>query len=176
MNLCDGEETGTFCIADVDKDGVEELVVYRTKNIIEVVYQYDAATSTMKEELRGYPGMTFYDNGVMQEPLSHNQGPGQTIWPYKIYEYNAASDSYEEKGMVDSWDKEYRSEYYPQDVDTSNYGTVFSIQYEGYGEAYKDYFSKEVYDEFLNKLLKDAKEIKLDFIPLSFENIDRIAV
>lgn len=70
--------TNQFAVYDIDGDGKEELLItYSTTYTAgqgELVYGFDSAAGTVTEELRAYPLLTYYDNGVVEEKMSHNHG------------------------------------------------------------------------------------------------------
>lgn len=168
-------ETNYFAICDVDGDGVEELIIewnaasMAGKELL--VYQYAPATAKWTCELTAFPGAVFYSNGTILDGLSHNQGYGYKLWPYAIFEYNASSDTYNEAGSVDSWDKDVMPTGYPDSVDSDNVGTVYMINYAGYNSDGFNYSQSE-YDAFYNKLLNNASEINLASKPLTPDNLN----
>ena len=115
-----------FAICDIDMDGAEELLVEITNTcvagMIIQVFDYDAKADEVVEQYCGFPGVEFYDNGILYEPWSHNQG-GAEIHPFEVYRYNEQDDSYESvtsietQAAYDEWEekemKNARSIYIP---------------------------------------------------------------
>ena len=72
---------------------------------------------------------------MLQEPAawSHNQGrAGDSLWPYTLYRYDAASDRYVQTALVDAWSRAYTeplglTEPFPEDIDRSGTGVVYYI-------------------------------------------------
>ena len=147
----------SFAICDVDQDGQEELIIiwestYTVRQSV-IVYGYDSETETVRAELWQYPLQTFYDNGIVEVGLSHNQGLAREMpdnmdfWPYFLYQYDKVSDTYMEIALVDAWNKafmetDYNGNAFPDDIDVDGDGVVYMITNEGYertvdGEAYQ---------------------------------------
>lgn len=130
----------SYAITDMDGDGYEELVIiYSTASMagmFETVYGYNPETDTLTQEFMGFPSVTFYDNGMIKEDASHNQSYGE-LWPFGLYQYDAASDSYSQVGYVDTWDVsindtsyDYESKTelpFPTDKDTDGDGILYNI-------------------------------------------------
>ena len=94
-----------FAICDIDMDGAEELLVEITNTcvagMIIQVFDYDAKADEVVEQYCGFPGVEFYDNGILYEPWSHNQG-GAEIHPFEVYRYNEQDDSYESVTSIET--------------------------------------------------------------------------
>ena len=82
------EKTGenVFAVHDVNGDGKDELIVRWTE---EGSPNYGWGTTVYdtngKARFGGYGRLTFYSNGAVSVPWSHNQGPATAIWPYDLY-------------------------------------------------------------------------------------------
>lgn len=129
-----------FAVFDIDGDGREELLIqYTTASMAgmrEAVYDYDAETGTMREELSEFPLVTYYENGAVEVGWSHNQGlnafSSDEFWPYNLYRYDSAADTYVILGMVDAWDravseKNYAGESFPDEADEDGDGILYSV-------------------------------------------------
>jgi len=175
-----------FAVIDVDKDGKEELIIcFITSSMAgmrEVVYDYDENTDSVVEEYTGFPGAVFYENGLIEEGLSHNQGmaPLGDFWPYMLYRYRSETDDYECICMVDAWEKEYRAEDYdgnpyPEEIDTEKSGIVFFIMEDGnYNTASTEPIGKGAYEEWRRGQGLDSPETKITFQELTEENIGKM--
>ena len=167
-----------FCIADVDGDEVEELLVGWTSTYVagmmEVIYEYDPDTRQMRTELQEFPYVTFFDNGMILAGWSHNQTRGMDLWPYSMYRYNMTNDRYFYVGSVESWQKEVWPEGFPDEIDVSGCGTVYAIEY---GEEYTgEYlYDQSQYDQFYDAIFGTAEELELDWHPLTAQEVDALS-
>lgn len=165
----------SFAIADVDQDGQDELLIQITETYMAgmMLKIYDVDESKYSEELAytceltEFPSVKIYDNGVILTDWSHNQGVGETIWPYSIYTYDAASDTYVYRGNAECWDKDYmdtnyNGEEFPDDEDEDGDGTLYYVTDENLSEEVVT-MDKEEYDDWLASYLGDASEMKLHF-------------
>ena len=74
----------------------------------------------------------FYSNGVVSEPWSHNQGPACAIWPYRLCQWDAALDAYEDLGGARA--RSDRLEGFPRAADRDGDGMVYYIGEGAYRE------------------------------------------
>ncbi len=125
-----------FAVYDVDMDGEEELILaYQTAPMAgqtQYVFGYDAGSQQLRTEFSAFPLLTFYDNGVIKADWSHNQGLAGAFWPYSLYRYDPAADSYDLVAMIDAWDKNFaaadpQGNPFPDDADVSGMGLVYYI-------------------------------------------------
>jgi hypothetical protein len=182
-----------FAIADVDGDGQEELIVcfmassadeFRTS-----IYRYDESTGVCVEELQTaprenpgkYPGMTFYDNGVISVYLSTNPGREvcETIWPYSIYQWNGKSKSYDYVGTLYGLDKQLAvkaGEEYPTAADTDGYGTVYYLVDDSATGQNADSktMSRSKYESWYEKMFGGAAAKDITYLDMTDENIKSI--
>ncbi|MBD5532894.1 MAG: hypothetical protein HDQ98_11995 [Lachnospiraceae bacterium] len=162
-----------FCIADVDGDGTEELIIALTTTYMadmrEEVYEYDPVTQKMRKELQEFPYVTYLDNGMIFSWWSHNDSYGEDFWPYNIYRYDRVSDEYLYMGCVTGWQKEFQPEGYPDDVDVSGTGTVYSITY---GEEYTGEYDQLQYDQFYEEIIGMANELELQWYQITEEDLN----
>lgn len=168
-----------FCIADVDGDGREELLVALTTtymaDMVEEVYEYDPDIQEMRKEMQEFPYVTYFDNGMILAAWSHNHTYGEDFWPYNMYRYDADSDTYLYMGCVTSWQKTFQPEGYPDDVDVSGTGTVYAITYGD--EGVEDFcYNQEQYDQFYEETFGAANEIELQWHLLTGGELDDIIV
>lgn len=174
-------DDNSFAIFDVDGDGREELLVnYVTTAVagmLGVVYEYDTVNNCFQEEFVEFPALTFYDNGVVFAGASHNQGMSnrEDFWPYSVYQYDAASDSYEPAAYVDAWDAaywetDYNGNAFPEELDKDGDRMIY-ILYEGEQEYYLD---GEEYQSWRAAYLEGANEIAVPYVPLTEEQIDAL--
>ncbi|MCM1103571.1 MAG: hypothetical protein NC409_05640 [Clostridium sp.] len=166
-----------FCVADVDADDVEELMIAWTETyvagMLEAVYEYDPVTGEMRRELVEYPLITFFDNGMILAGCSHNQTHGPEFWPYNIYRYNMATDRYFCVGSVEGWQKEFWPDGFPDEADVSGTGTVYAIEY---GEEYTgEYcYDQSQYDAFYEMIFGGADVMEFDWRPLTEQEVEAL--
>lgn len=116
----DGEKldyTGTesvqenlFTVMDVDGDGQEELLLFWVNAFMggQNCFIFGYRDGAVYEELRAFPLLTFYDNGMIKADWSHNHNLGLDFWPYHVYRYDEESGAYQYAGGVDTWDRSVR--------------------------------------------------------------------
>lgn len=167
-----------YSIVDIDGDGKEELLICFTNTymaaMVERVYAYDPESDTLQEELVEFPDVTYYDNGTVIAGWSHNQGLGETLWPFTLYQYDSSSDTYLEVASVDSWEKSYREKDYegnmfPDELDTDGDGILYFINEPGdYSTEYP--VNKKEYDAWYQSYVGDAKPLNVSYRALEVEN------
>lgn len=172
-----------FAVYDVDKDGEDELIVEwinaSMAGMIDLIYDYDDATGEIRLEWSGFPSVTFYDNGVLVEDFSHNQGrAGDALWPYFLHQYDAEKDSYVQIASVDAWDKslsdkDWDGNLFPDEIDADKDGVLYYLMI-GEMSYYESLVDKAEYQSWRDSYTGKAKEIKLPFMDLTKENIHSI--
>lgn len=124
-------EENEFCIADVDSDGVEELVIsFSTAPMAGMqarVFGFDS--TNVIEELCAFPALTFYSHGLLKVFASHNHSMHMEFWPYSLMQYNPVSHSYDLIASVSGWQKEY----FPEDHEGNTFPDDIA---DGQGEVY----------------------------------------
>lgn len=183
----EGNKNGSFAIYDIDGDGFEELLLlfdggYTAANV-EYIWGYKNGNTHV--ELCDWPSMRYYNNGIIEVDLSHNQGLAGNFWPYSVYIYNGEMDEYQKFAAVDAWDKisteiEVRAEgeAFPSNIDTDGDGIVYYIlpaDWDGYYDMTP--LDGKDYESWRNDYLNGAEEIKIAdivFQPLNEENISKL--
>ncbi|MBE6765826.1 MAG: hypothetical protein E7546_08175 [Ruminococcaceae bacterium] len=173
-------EDNSFAVCDVDGDGNEELVIiFKTtcRALLSArVYDYNEETGELIEEWEACPSVKFYDNGyaVSNHPKNETHG---TVWPYAVYCHMADTDKYEFVANVHSlcddvesmpdcpWD-------YPYEVDVSGHGEVYYVD-TTWG-AYEEGRALDIteYEAWLDSKIGDAKEINVEYFPITQENVN----
>lgn len=182
-----------FVVYDIDNDGRDELIIMFTETAVAgmlgLIYDHNSDGNIIVE-LMAFPSMRFYDNGVIEVNISHNQGPSGDFWPYSLYKYNSENDSYIKIATVWSLgrdvieeqneyaEKEGREPYweYPYEADTSNSGIVYNIRLsdvEYSGE--KQYVDVTEYNEWHEEYIGGAELLELPFMKLTEENIENVS-
>lgn len=179
------EDGPSFALYDVDLDGTEELIVRDPVGEVAGqwvrIYGYDDASGKAYVELEEYPNLYYYDNGVIEAAWSHNQGAaGDKLWPYTVYQYDAASGMYTQLAMVDGWDRNLREvlagETFPDEADQDGDGFIYYIITEegGYAPAYGEAMDHTAYETWRDSYLNGAFPTGPSFLPLVKENIEAL--
>lgn len=167
-----------FAIYDVDGDGVDELILSITESsmaaMAETVYQYDTETDSIYEEIAEFPGMDYYDNGVILAGWSHNQGKGMKLWPFTLYVYDSETDSYTRTGSADSWDQDSVPDGFPSEYDADGDGTIYYLYGEDMSEGPSVVDGAE-YHEWLDPYLEDASLLEFAWHQLDDSGISDAA-
>ncbi len=171
-----------FALEDIDQDGKVELILFYTTTYVgghaEIIYDYDAATGSVREQLVEYPGVTHFDNGILKADWSHNQGLAGRVWPYTLYQYNPESDVYEAIAMVDAWDKsladkDYEGNAFPDEADKDGDLLVYYIMDADTYEL-KNPVDLAEYEKWFESYRGDAEVIRLSYMELTEENISKL--
>lgn len=188
----EGIEGNLFALHDVDGDGEEELVLlWQNASMagqMELVYGYDETADRVRQELREFPGVLFYENGAAEAAWSHNQGWGNDFWPYTLYRWQAGADTYESMGSVDAWDSALVSGGFPRDVDADADGVIYFLLTDNWnftahqdpdsGEEYWYYEQPPVdgaeYLQWREGIAGKAETLEPAFTALTAENIARV--
>ncbi|MCD7908541.1 MAG: RNA polymerase sigma factor, partial [Clostridium sp.] len=171
-----------FAVCDIDQDGADELILSFTTSsmagMTETIYKFDPASGTVKPELREFPALTYYDNGIIKAGFSHNHTLSEDFQPYSLYRYDEKNDRYEQIASVEGWqlsnsDVNYDGQPYPAEADPDQEGIVFYIMP---GEEYApDHpVSKKEYEAWYYSMLGTASEIDVPYQMLTPENISAI--
>lgn len=179
-----------FAVCDVDGDGRDELIFMYSNSamagMFARVYDHDGSGG-IKAECGGFPSMRFYDSGVIESDISHNQGYSGEFWPYTLYKYDPGTDKYNRIAFVEAMDKNlvdrvnsYAAEYgsenpvvYPQEADTSGSGFVYYISPEGTDGDVPPVDVTE-YEAWHEQFVGGADQIYPVFMKLTEENIKTI--
>lgn len=175
-----GFENNAFAILDVDGDGREELIFnFNTGNLgsmCEVIYDYDAAKDTLREELAEWVDTTYYSNGFIKVSDSHNHGKDpevRGIWSYTLYLYDVNTDSYQLQYYVTSWDRQINSENFPSELDTDGDGVLYYILEDGKTTEDADVqpMIRQEYDNWVKETLPEGCVMVVTYYPMTEESI-----
>ena len=182
-----------FAVYDIDNDGRDELIFMfndtYTAGMMGMIYDHNS-DGNIFEEFIEFPSLRFYDNGVIEANISHNQGPSGDFWPYTLYKYDNETDSYIEIASVWSLGRDIierqkeeaeKAGYepyweYPYEADTSNSGIVYIIilsDDEYSSESH--YVDVTEYNAWHEQYVGDAKLLELPFMKLTEENIENVS-
>lgn len=178
-----------FALVDVDADGDDELIVYYLTTAVAwhigAIYDYNDETGESYLKFKGYPLLSFYENGALEEGWSHNQGYAGDFWPYTLHEYDKENDRYNTVNYVDAYDRSlYEANQdapvdspFPYDVDIDGNGFVYYIySYENSLDDYQEIqaVDDDAYQTWLQEYTEGSKKIEITFYSITEENIDRI--
>lgn len=171
-----------FALCDVDGDGREELILtYSNTSMAEMntsIYDYDPEQDALVSEFSAFPSLVFYDNGVIQANWSHNQGRAGNFWPYTLFQYDQASDSYLPLGSVDAWDsalfpEDAEGNPFPETLDVSGTGMLYYLMDYGTYDT-SDPVDEADYLAWRDSFLQGANELEIPYQDLNEENIAKI--
>lgn len=152
-------EDNRFAICDIDMDGKDELIVDISSasmaGMIMQIYDYDAKEDELVSQGVFFPAVDFYDNGVVCEYASHNQGPTD-FWPYAFSWFNSKENTYVAEGSVYAEDKEYMGDSFPADKDADGDGRIYYISE---GDSKEKASTEAEYKEWQDSYIKDANTI-----------------
>lgn len=168
-NSTEGAAENDFALYDVDGDGQEELLLIWGNACMAGMglHVFGYAEGNVYEELSAFPAVTFYDNGIVKENWSHNQGlAGNTgFWPYTFSLYNAETDRYERVGSVDAWssDQPAASDEFPTDIDADGDGMVYFLLPVGWEGSYSSSYLADgaEYKAWRNSYLENAQPLNI---------------
>lgn len=170
-----------FAVYDIDGDGKRELLIQYvtgpTAGMMELIYDYDDETKSVREQFREYPLLTFYDNGMIEAGWSHNQGlSGDVLWPYTLWQYDPEEDTWQAAAEVEAWDREisetntFWNISFPEEVDADGDGVVYYVRPEGVSDYVAPIDGPE-YEQWRNSCLGDAKTVDVVYEEMTEQNI-----
>ena len=176
---CEKNGENVFAVHDVNDDGEDELIVRWT---LEGSPNYGWGTTVYdangKAQFYGGGRLTFYSNGAISVPWSHNQGPSIAIWPYNLYTcrvtfYNGINHShYTEAGSARA-----RSDSVPgfEEVAYADLDGDGVVYYVGDRAGLEEHpVDNDVYEAWRDQYLAGAQVLPVWYYPLTEENISLI--
>ena len=176
---CEKNGENVFAVHDVNGDGEDELIVRWT---LEGSPNYGWGTTVYdangKAQFYGGGRLTFYSNGAISVPWSHNQGPAMAIWPYDLYTchvtfYNGINYShYTEAGSARA-----RSDSVPgfEEVAYADLDGDGVVYYVGDRAGLEEHpVDNDVYEAWRDQYLTGAQVLPVWYYPLTEENISLI--
>ena len=138
------------------------------------IYDYNEKSEGLLEQWQGSYTVKFFDNGYATTENHHNQ-TNSSLWPFYIHGYNPETDSYECIAWIHAMDRDLVDDKaYPHEIDISNQGTVYFI--DEYGEQTEFTGDKPLditqYRAWINRHIGEAKEIDVQYLPMTSENIN----
>ena len=177
-------ENNLFAIDDVDRDGRPELIFNFNESYMadmcEVVYDYDAETDTLREELTAWVDTTYYSNGMVKELMSHNHGrdpEARGVWPYMLSKFDPETNSYQLLYYVESWDGNIYSEDFPSELDTDEDQLLYLITSGDMGETADSevlILNQEEFDSWAEEITPSWTEIHVTYRPMTADAIESV--
>lgn len=169
-----------FGVYDVDGDGREELLLSLSTTMVAgqgtYVLDYRTDTDTLLLQSPDRFGLepSFYENGAVCSPWSHNQGWGGRFWPYTVYRYEPGSDSYSYAGSADAWDRAISDKNpdfpaFPEDLDVSGSGFLY------YLDGDETPVDEAVYLQWLEGHTGGSDPLPVQWFALTEQNIARLS-
>lgn len=187
-DLKESRKKNTFAIADVDNDGVDELVVRQGSFGWEGdegwIYGYNASENTLYTEGGGGSSFQLYNNGVLIDTYKWRSPLGDAL--HYVNEYNPQTDKYEFVLEYDTWLKDSYPEKYPKDIDAEGAGAVYFVVGAGedgpdllYGHPgefdeakYAHPISKSEFDKRVTNKYLSGKKLELEYFSVTDEGIE----
>ncbi len=164
-------EENHFALMDVNRDGIEELIVqFVTAPMagnLETIYAWQGEEFAPEAILTVFPAVTYYDSGLVKEEWSHGSGLAPAgYWPYNLYQYDAETGMYALIASVDMQSQGAENAY-PAEIDADNPEMLFIVTQDGSEKT----LNKADYEAWLSETLAGAAPIQPPYQPLTEENI-----
>lgn len=167
---CDKNDVNVYAVHDVDGDGVRELIVrWMPEGAIGSAWGTSVYGAGGAEKFHGYGRLTFYSNGVISEPWSHNQGQASAIWSYRLY--RRSGGGYTELGSVRAISS--RMEQFPQSADLDGDGVVYYLGEDALTEEHA--VDNAAYEAWRAEYLAGAEILPVRYLPLTEETAGPLA-
>ena len=167
---CDKNDVNVYAVHDVDGDGVQELIVrWMPEGAIGSAWGTSVYGANGEEKFHGYGRLTFYSNGVISEPWSHNQGQASAIWPYRLH--RPSGGGYAELGSVRAISS--RMEQFPRSADLDGDGVVYYLGEDALTEEHA--VDNAAYAAWRAEYLAGAEILPVRYLPLTEETAGPLA-
>ncbi len=170
----DAMSQNRYAICDIDGDGVEELIISylagSMADMTEMVLEYDVDAEEVVMQGHFFPGASYYENGYVVNPYSHNHGLGE-MWPFSLHQYDKTSDSYERIAGIDSWNQDlfemdYDDNPFPSDIDEDGNGVIYYVYHPVSDDT--EEMDDEAYNAWIDQYL-DADVIEIEYLPIEYD-------
>ena len=170
------EEKDRFAICDINGDSKQELILVCNSgnDKWEDIYQIDEEDNEIirMETLPCSENNFYYDNGIILAQSGYQSSLSRKFRDYAVYE--EVEGTYFFRANVSAWEKEVDSKDFPEDIDVTNQGVVYYIEYPHIQEVDEVPVSQEEYDKWLEGYIGEANKIDVEYHILSRQNIDEI--
>lgn len=167
-------ENNTFAIADLDMDGIEELIINNESTefayMSAYIYSYDSKLGkAVRWDSITTPEPFVFNNGFIAESDLKNLSLGMEIMPYTVKK--CVDRQLEEIGYyVSSWDvslgeEDYSGNYFPYGVDSDGDGIVYVV--ENYFTGETEYYDTVEYEQWLKSQFGGFQDVALKSMDFS---------
>ena len=170
-----------FSVFDLDGDGYDELIFRFNASIsaskYEQVIGYDFTKHELYEEYCGYYGLEFYENGAIEDGLSHGDPRTGDFWPYNLYVFNKNTGKYDSAGYVEAlWSEAWPSDEtaFLSNVDKDGNGYVYFIDSYYSSDNLKFAVDDDKYQAWLKYYTNGTEKLDIDYHDLTEEEISKI--
>ena len=164
-------EKCSFAVADVNDDGTDELLILFSATMpihirTEIV---TVDNNNQLVSLGSYYGIhpEFYKYGYMVLKTSHNQTPGETIWPYGVHSFSYYTNEFEKIYYAYCIDKNsnYMNRYNPAE-DLDHDGVIYVVNDEK--------LTKAQYDAYVNAYIPSKNKKNISWKKITNSNINNL--
>ena len=166
-------EKCSFTVLDVDDNGVDDLVIKLDSTYIaaQITYYYTVKNGSLV--FMGTSGVLcdYYKGGYIKQRASHNQGPGNLVWPYGIAIYNDYSGNFEQIANVYDAEKDHPM------ANVGNGGYKAYLDYDDDGVIYYvdgEPYTKKEYDSFVNSYIPSKNKKSVSWQKINNTNINNL--
>ena len=170
-----------FSVFDLDGDGYDELIFRFDASIsackYELVIGYDFTKHELYEEYCGYYGLEFYENGAIEDGLSHGDPRTGDFWPYNLYVFNKNTGKYDSAGYVEAlWSEAWPSDEtaFLSNVDKDGNGYVYFIDSYYSSDNLKFAVDDDKYQAWLKYYTNGTEKLDIDYHDLTEKEISKI--
>ena len=174
---CDKDYKNVYAVHDINGDGEKELIVrWMPEGAIGSAWGTSVYSANGKEQFHGHGEPTFYDNGIISVPWSHNQGAACAIYPYTLYQ-GKTSTNYYNGSLISTRYSDLGSARARSD-DAPDFEEVAYADLDGDGMVYyigEDAYTEEhpvdnaVYEAWRDRCLAGAQILPVCYYPLTEE-------
>lgn len=165
-----------FTIRDINRDGVDELIVSITTSYMAGMYteiwRYDEVSQEIVSLGRISAECDYYSNGVVKAYASHNHTSGFKIWPYSLCRYDSNTAGYTWFVSAYCLEKEYDiyNEYSVAE-DEDRDGVIYYFEYK---DGSRVPLTLKQYNDLVQKNIPDNLKMAMGWKALEWSNISRV--
>lgn len=166
-----------FAIADVNEDGVDEVIVSFEGTCVAGMYSgvfgYNSTSKAYEKLYKIGVRCDFYRGGYIKQTDSHNHSHGETIIPYTILKMTKGDPTFVRS--LSCTDESWCNEYYPfpKADDKDNDGVIY-YHYGNSGFDESNPMTKSEYLAYINQYIPESKHINVNYRNLTTSNINTL--